>query len=87
MRKFIKRFSSITAFRESTPTSPELNDNFMNFRGNVTNQRNVRPRNWAGHGAWTTPNADGKAATFGTGTDLETGGHMSPANDPGATKV
>jgi hypothetical protein len=85
--KMVKRLSSISTERRALPSTPETLSHFVNFRGNVENQRAVRPTDWRGSG-WTTPNANGKAATFGgTGTCAESGRTEYPVNHPGSVKV
>lgn len=91
MAKTIRRLSSITALRGSQPTSPDLARNFMNFRFNHLNQRNVRPTKLGCADDWTTPNAGGRPQTSAnayTGQALdESYGFRGPTNDPGNVKV
>jgi hypothetical protein len=89
MPKMIRRYSSATTYRSSTPSSPELAKNFINYRFNHLNQRAVRPTKLGSADGWTTPNASGLATGADkTGQVLDEGyGFRSPVNDPGQVKV
>jgi hypothetical protein len=87
MPKTVRRLSSITTLRGATPTSPEVANNFMNFRFNHLTQRPM-PHPISCDKAHRQTNASGTAADHaGVGQAFGGGGMQGPRNDPGSVKV
>jgi len=75
--KQVRRLSSITTLRSTTPTSPEVAKHFMNFRFNHITQRKTMPdsgigaakggANMRGHNEHLAPAGPVIGGAFGTG--------------------
>jgi hypothetical protein len=85
--KMTRRQSSITTLRRSPPSTPQIAEKFMNFMGNVHEQRAVHPKNLSGSAGWTTTNKSGKAATARNGMVLGENSFANPKQDRGTIKV
>lgn len=87
MPKTVRRLSSITTLRGTTPTSPEVARNFTNFRFNHLTQRNLMPERLGSCYGWKPFNASGTVAGGHIGGAFGAGNMTGPPNDPGAVKV